>query len=175
MIYDELRDLAERQLGRDRRDGSHTLQPTALVHEVYLRMIDDRLASVADRSHFRALCARVMRRLLVEHARRRNAEKRGGGADRVTITRTPTETKVGSIGEPVDERAEASLDVLELDEALERLAALDARKARVVDLRWFGGLSHAEVAELLGVSVRTVEGDWAFARAWLRSELGGSE
>jgi RNA polymerase sigma factor (sigma-70 family) len=177
IVYEELRALAERQLGAERR-GGHTLQPTALVHEVWLRMADDRIARVEDRAHFRSLCARVMRRLLVEHARRKNADKRGGSHGRVTIAggrEDGADDGDGSAAlgvDPADARAERSLDVVALDEALERLAALDARKARVVDLRWFGGLGNAEVAEVLGVGLRTVEADWAFARAWLRGELG---
>ena len=161
LVYDELRAIAGRQLRRQGR--SPTLQATALVNEVWLRVADQKVATLADRQHFLALCARVMRRILVDHARKRKAQKRGEGAA-VTLETAMAETP--SVGtEP--------LDVLALDEALEKLAALDERKARVVELRCFSGLTMEQVAEVMQVSKRTVEGDWYFARAWLRGELGG--
>jgi len=159
VVYQELRALAQRQL--ERENAAHTLQPTALVHEVYLRMVDQELATVEDRAHFRSLCARVMRQVLVDHARRIRASKRGGGRP----------VQLETVLVPADGDAAAGLDLLALDEAMDRLAALDARKARVVELRIFSGLSVAETAEALGVSDRTVEADWFFARAWLRGEL----
>ena len=154
-VYDELRGLAKRQMGA--RDG-HTLQPTALVNEVYLRMVDQNAARVEDRAHFYGLCARVMRQVLVDHARKRDAQKRGGGVHLETMR------------EHADESAEI-VDVIAFHEALEKLTQLDPRKAKVVELRTFSGLKIDEIAALLDVSKRTVEADWYFARAWLRSEL----
>jgi RNA polymerase sigma factor (TIGR02999 family) len=156
-VYDELRRLAQGQL---QREAHAALEPTALVHEVYLRLVDQRVAVVADRSHFRRLCARVMRQVLVDQARRRDAQKRDGSREQTLVTWL----------EPVGGAANG-LSVLALDEALERLASLDARKAQVVELRSFGGLTMAEVALVLEVSLRTVEADWFFARAWLKAEL----
>jgi RNA polymerase sigma-70 factor, ECF subfamily len=156
-VYDELRVLAKAQL---HREAVAPLEPTALVHEVYLRMVDQTVAGIEDRSHFRALCARVMRQVLVDHARRKHAQKRDAAREETLATSF----------EPVAGNPQ-ELPVLDLDEALKRLAALDARKAQVVELRCFGGLSMAEVAVALAVSLRTVEADWFFARAWLKSEL----
>lgn len=160
-VYGELRRLAQRQL-RGQRDAQ-TLQPTALVHEAWLRLVDQRVASIEDRGHFHGLCARLMRQILVDRARRRNAQRRGGGRQQ------PLQTAF----EPAAEPAVGAVDVLALDEALQQLAALDERKARVVELRVFAGLDVKEVAQLLSVSDRTVEADWFFARAWLRGRLGG--
>lgn len=161
MVYGELRRLAQRQL-RSQKDAQ-TLQPTALVHEAYLRLVDQRIASVADRAHFHGLCARLMRQILVDRARHRNAQRRGGGQ----VGRLETAF------EPAAEGTAAPIDVLDLDAALERLAALDARKAKVVELRVFAGLDVKTTAELLGVSDRTIEADWFFARAWLRGQVQG--
>ncbi len=164
LVYDELREVARRQL---QRESAPQLEPTALVHEVYLRLVDQQVAGLADRVHFRRLCARVMRQVLVDQARRRDAQKRGGDREETLVTWMQPEAGDGS----------RPLSVLALDETLARLAALDERKAQVVELRCFGGLSMAEVAEALGVSLRTVEADWFFARAWLKAELatGGEE
>jgi RNA polymerase sigma factor (TIGR02999 family) len=157
LVYDELRHIAQLQL----RDGrQHTLQPTALVHEAYLRLVDQSVAVQDDRRHFRGLCARLMRQILVDHARRRNALRRGGG--RVAQLDTGGEPAAAGLG---------VLDLVALDEALERLAALDARKARIVELRLFCGYSMNEIADDIGTSLRTVEADWFFARAWLHSRL----
>ena len=161
LVYDELRALASGQLRRERE--SHTLQPTALVNEVYLRLVDQEGAALEDRSHFLALAGRVMRRILVDHARRRNAEKRGAGQTLVSL-------EAGLDAEEANPSA-GLLDVLAFDEALRTLEELDERKARVVELRYFSGLTMDEVAESLGVSKRTAEGDWFFARAWLRARL----
>ena len=158
-VYDELRGLARRKMGQGK--DALTLQPTALVNEVYLRLVDQKMAGLQDRSHFLQLCARVMRRILVERARGRNAVKRDGGE------RQDLELALEVQGS----ETESPLDVLALDEALERLAALDARKARVVELRYFSGLTMDETAEALGVSKRTAEADWSFSRAWLRREM----
>jgi RNA polymerase sigma factor (TIGR02999 family) len=159
VVYEELRELARSHLRRER--ANHTLQPTALVNEAYLRVVDQHAADWRDRSHFFALAARLMRQILIDHARRRAAAKRGGDRRRVTLA---------DVAHP--ERAD--VDLLALDEALEAFAALDARKAKVVELRYFGGLTMEEVAEALGVSLRTAESDWFLARAWLRTRLGGA-
>ena len=158
-VYDELRAVARRNLGRE--NEAQTLQPTALVNEVYLRLVDDEMAGLEDRAHFLNLCAREMRRILVDRARQRNAAKRDGG------NRLEFESAVDT---PATGGAQF-LDVLAFDEALSKLAELDPRKAQVVELRYFSGLTVEEVAGVLDVSKRTVEGDWFFARAWLRSEL----
>lgn len=159
LVYDELRQLARAQL---RRESTPPLEPTALVHEVYLRMVDQTVAGVEDRTHFRALCSRVMRQILVDHARRRDAQKRDAAREETLATALEPSEPDG-----------ARLSILELDEALEQLAELDARKARVVELRCFGGLEMAEIATALAVSLRTVEADWYFARAWLGARLSG--
>jgi RNA polymerase sigma factor (TIGR02999 family) len=153
-VYDSLRALAAGYLKGERR--GHTLQPTALVHEAYLRLAELDRIQWKDPAHFFAAAAGAIRRVLVDHARARGAAKRGGGAARLTLT--------GLDAGP----EEAPLDLLALDEALERLAGLDPRKARVVELRFFGGLTIAQTAESLGVGPTTVEDDWAFARSWLR-------
>ena len=158
LVYDELHAQASRLMRRERAD--HTLQPTALVHETYMRLMGAGDVSWQDRAHFFGLAARVMRRVLVEHARRRGASKRGGGeAERVTLD------------ESVASAPAQSFDVLALDEALAKLAAYNERQARVVELRFFGALEVAEIAEALGVSPATVKRDWAFARAFLRREM----
>jgi RNA polymerase sigma factor (TIGR02999 family) len=157
IVYDELRQLARRQLQGER--AGHTLQPTALVHEAYLRLVDARDLRWESRGHFFGTAARVMRQVLVDHARRRNAGKRGGALQRVTL-----ETSIA------DEDAVAA-DVLDLHEALERLTANDAELARLVELRFFAGLTLDETAEALGVSRRKVAKDWSVARLWLQREL----
>jgi RNA polymerase sigma-70 factor (ECF subfamily) len=143
---------------RGERAG-HSLQATALVNEAYVRLVDARKVRWQDRTHFLAMSARLMRRVLVDCARARGYQKRGGGAQRVTL--------VDALGGS-DERPH---DVVALDDALEALAALDERKSRVVELRFFGGLSVEETAEVLGISVETVMRDWKFAKLWLRREL----
>lgn len=160
LIYQELHGMARRYMGRERVD--HTLQPTALVHEAYLRLIDSSNLNWQDRNHFFAIAARVMRRLLIDHARKRTRRKRGGGLQRVTLAdwRTPTRE---------DELDPAEL--LSLDAALERLAEVDPRAAEVVELRFYAGLTVSEVARHLELSKRTVEGDWTHARAWLQLAL----
>jgi len=157
LVYDEFRALARHYLAQER--ANHTLQPTALVHEAYMKLVDQTRVDWQGRSHFFAVAAQAMRRILVDHARSRQRDKRGGGRARVILD------------EAVALSPQKDEDVLALDEALERLAALDPRQAKVVELRFFGGLSVEEVAEALGVSKRTVEGDWTFARAWLSREL----
>jgi RNA polymerase sigma-70 factor, ECF subfamily len=157
LVYEELRGLAAAYIRRERT--GHSLQPTALVHEAFLRLIDAEGVEVRDKRHFFAIAANTMRRVLVEHARARNAAKRGGGVQRVTLAGLQAPSP------------DADTEVVALDEALERLAQIDPRQARIVELRFFGGLTVEEVAESLGLSKRTVEGDWALARAWLLREL----
>jgi RNA polymerase sigma factor (TIGR02999 family) len=161
VLYAELHRLAERCLARE--DAGHTLQPTALVHETYLRLIDQRRVDWRNRAQFLGLAAGMMRRILVNHARDRAAAKRGAGGERVSLSLVESPS-----GRP-------DVELIELDDTLARLARLDDRKAQVVELRFFGGLTVAEVAEVLGVSVATVEREWSFARAWLYDELGGRD
>lgn len=157
LVYDELRALARSFLARER--VGHTLQPTALVHEAFLRLVDQRRVNWKGRAHFFAVAAQMMRRVLVDSARKKKASKRGGGWERVSLSNEP-----GGPELLVEE-------VLALDAALTKLAELDPRQARVVELRFFAGLGSAETADLLGVSKRTVEGDWTHARTWLKREL----
>lgn len=156
-IYQELRGLAGKLMNRERE--SHTLQATALVHEAYLRLLTAEPQKWTDRAHFFRVAAAVMRHVLVDHARRRGREKHGGGA-------TPL-----ALDEAVAVFEERAIDLVALDEALEKLAALDKRKARIVELRFFAGLTIAEVAESLGIASRTVKQDWQFARLWLLREI----
>jgi len=159
LIYGELRRIAARCFRKERT--GHTLEPTALVHEVFLRLAGCADLGGMDRAQVLGIAAEVMRRVLVEHARARATLKRGGGHwSRLTLS-----------GEGPAGAAGVNLDVLALDEALRRLALLDERQARVVNHRFFGGLSLDEIANVLGVSLRTVKYDWALARAWLRREL----
>lgn len=155
VIYAELRRLAEIYLRRER--GDHTLQPTALVHEAYLRLRNQRTVDWQNREQFLGIAAQMMRRILVNHAEAKNALKRGGAKqslDSITI---------------FFERQ--NLDLLALDEALKRLAAIDEQKSRIVELKFFGGMTTEETARLVGKSVATVEREWSFARAWLGKEL----
>ena len=160
VVYEELRGLARRYFASERAE--HTLQPTALVHEVYMRVADQTASTWKDKAHFLGIAARVMRQILVDHARRKNAKKRSGKRELLTL-----DGQAGN-GEP------EAVDVEVIDRSLTKLAALDARKARVVELRIFAGMTMDEVAEALAVSKRTVEGDWHFASAWLRGELARS-
>jgi len=159
LVYDELRALASRHLGRER--AGHTLQTTALANEAWLRLAGQEQAEWSDRAQFFGLAATFIRRILVDHARSRGAVKRGGGAGRVALE------------EGLVYAQECSDELVSLDAALTRLGQVDERKARVVELRFFAGLSIAEAAEVVGVSHTTVEKDWAFARAWLRREIDG--
>ncbi|HEY7504342.1 MAG TPA: sigma-70 family RNA polymerase sigma factor [Gemmatimonadales bacterium] len=165
LVYGELRRQAARRL-RAQPEG-HTLQATDLVHEAYLRLVDRGGAGADwhDRSHFFAVAARAMRSILVDHARARRTAKRGGGAPALTLG------AADAASAPADQSSDPRVDVEALDEALTRLAALDPRQARVVELRYFGGLSIGEAAEALGVSHATVEREWRTARLWLRREL----
>ena len=159
LVHAELRRIAARSLRAER--GDHTLQPTALVNEAYLRLVEQRNAPWQDRAHFLACAARLMRQILVDHARAHRADKRGGGHVRVTLEEEALRTRGPEV------------DFLALDAALERLAEQDDQKRRIVELRYFGGLSNEETAEVLGISERTVKRGWALARAWLRREIEG--
>lgn len=159
-VYDELRRLAVR-LFRGQPAG-HTLQPTALVHEVYLKLVFHQQADFKDRAHFFAVAAKVMRRILIDHARWRAAARRGGQWTRVAWD------------DEVNISTDRGIDILALNEALEKLTNRNPRQARVVELRFFGGLTIAETAEVLGVGHATVEADWAFTKAWLSKELGNA-
>ncbi len=162
IVYDELRAIARRYMNRER--SGHTLQTAALINEAYLRLVDKQDIAWQNRTHFFAISARIMRNLLVDHARARQMEKRGGGAVQVSLN----EAIAGS--EP-----EMTVDMLSLDEALTRLAEFDERKARIVELRFFGGLSADETAEALDLSEITIKREWLKAKAWLFRELGGTE
>lgn len=166
IIYGELRQRAGRVLGRER--AGHTLQPTALVHEAYLRLVDQKRVRWEGRTQFFAVAARVMRRVLVDHARARLAGKRGGGARHVTLLDASLDAK--GAGTAVERDAD-TVDLLALDDALLRLADFDPRKARLVELRYFAGLSIPESAHALGVSESTVVREWNVARRWLHREL----
>jgi RNA polymerase sigma-70 factor (ECF subfamily) len=155
LVHHELKRLARRRLARER--PNHTIQPTALVNEAYVRLVNERGMKWRDRAHFMAVAAQLMRFILVDHARRRHYQKRGGGLQLVAL-----DMDVADAGEE---------SVLRVDQALSDLAKVDERKARVVELRVFGGLSVDESARLLGVSVETIGRDWKFARAWLQREL----
>jgi RNA polymerase sigma factor (TIGR02999 family) len=157
LVYDPLRVIAQRHLHRE-RDG-HTLQPTALVHELYLRLVDQRSVEWLDRTHFFAVAAHVMRRILVDHARRRKSDKRGGGVVPVTI------------GAALDVAAVENFDVIALDEALEGLERVFPQQAKLVELRFYGGLTIDETATVLGVSAATVTREWTMARAWLKRAM----
>ncbi len=159
LVYNQLRRLAGHYMRHE--NPGHTLPATALVHEAYLRLVDDSRVSWQGRSHFFAVSARVMRRLLIDHARGRGRQRRGGGWRRVTLAQS-----LAPAGRELDRE-----QLLALDQALRQLDDLDARQARIVELRFFGGLTNAEIATVLEISERTVDRDWRFARAWLRQEL----
>jgi len=173
LVYAELRRLADRQLRAER--ANHTLQRTALVHEAYLRLINQRNVSWEGRAQFMGLAAQLMRRILIDHARARRRAKRGGGAAPVSLDQTGV--ILGS-GDEEGARIEAlgfaenpTVDLYAIDSALSRLEELDPKQGRIVELRFFGGLSIEETAEVVGVSPATVKREWALARAWLRREL----
>lgn len=157
LVYDELRRIARRQMRRERSD--HTLHPTALVHEVYLKMIDQANNTFNSRAHFYGIAARAMRQVLIDHARKRSAEKRGGDWARTTLSNR-------QIGMSLK-----SEELLALDTALDKLDTIDTRLRRIVEFRFFAGMTEDEVAEVLELSLRTVQRDWAKARAWLYREL----
>ena len=157
LVYEDLRQVARRHLRRER--PGHSLQATALVHEVYLRLVDVDRMTLTSRTHFLAVAARLMRQILVDHARRRLAHKRGGGATMMSLDEISPAARTSSV------------DVLALDQALDALCSRDAQQCRVVELRFFAGLSIDEAAEALGISTATVEREWAMAKAWLYGRL----
>lgn len=157
LIYDELRSLAANYLRRERPD--HTLQPTALVHEAYLRMVDQTQVNWQNRAHFFGVAAQMMRRILVDHARAHTAEKRGADFQKL------------SLDENIDKTVERSSELIALDDALKALFEMDEQKGRIVELRFFGGLSIDETAEVLGVSAPTVKRQWRMAKAWLYGQV----
>jgi RNA polymerase sigma factor (TIGR02999 family) len=157
VVYEELRRLAHRQMRRERQGD--TFQTTALVNEAYLRLVDYERVQAHDRAHFLSIAAQAMRRILIERARQRRSDKRGSGAQKV------------SLEEAADVAAAPATDLVALDDALNALAEFDPRKARLVELRYFGGLTIEETAGVLGVSTPTVERDWRTARIWLHREI----
>lgn len=160
LVYNELRRLAHGYLRRERK--GHTLQTTALINEAYLRLVDQKQVHWANRSHFFGISAQIMRRILIDHARRYDYAKRGGGAQRISLDEAAVVAK---------QRGQA---LLMLDEALKSLAKIDPRRSQVVELRYFGGLNNEEIAGVLKISENTVTRDWNMARAWLYQELSGS-
>ena len=157
LVYDELRRLAECSMKLERSD--HTLQATALVHEAYLKLVNQREAQWKHRAHFFAVAAQVIRRVLIDHAKMHRSQKRGGNRHKATLLEP-----AAMVGLP-------ALDILALHEALERLGSIDDRQAKIVEMRFFSGMTIDEVAEVLGLAPRTVDEDWSMARAWLRREL----
>jgi RNA polymerase sigma factor (TIGR02999 family) len=161
IVYADLRRVAAGYMRRE--TPGHALQPTALVHEAYVRLIDQTQVKWRNRAHFFGVAAGMMRRILVDNARRRRADKRGGGWERVTLA-----------GDEAAADSHKAIDVLALHEALERLAAFDPQQARIVELRYFGGLTIEETAEVVGISPATVVREWTIAKAWLRADLSRS-
>ena len=161
LVYDELRQIAASYMRREAKD--HTLEPNALIHEAYLRLIDQRRSRWQNRAHFFAIASKLMRRILVDHAKRNRAEKRGGGLRAITL-------KEGLL-----EGRRRELDLVALDDALQALAKQDERQGRLVELRFFGGLTIEETGEALRVSAATVKRDWSLARAWLYRELASKD
>lgn len=157
IVYDNLRQIARHQLSRERQN--HTLQPTALVNEAYLRLIGQHSVDWQNRAHFFSIAAETMRRILVNHALEKNRLKRGGGA---TIV---------SLDEEIDYIHQKDLDVLSLDDALNRLEQFDQKQAKIVELRFFGGMTNEEIANVLGVSDSTIKREWRIAKAWLQSQM----
>ena len=160
LVYEELHRLARRYMVRERK--GHTLQTTALINEAYVRLVDQKNVHWANRSHFFAISAQIMRRILIDHARRHAFAKRGGGAHQVSLDEAASVTP------------EQSLQLVRLDEALKSLAEMDPRRSQVVELRYFGGLNNEEIADVLKISENTVTRDWNMARAWLHQQLSGS-
>lgn len=160
LVYDELRRLARAYMRRE--SPGNTLQPTALVNEAYLRLIDQREVRWQNRAHFFGIAAQLMRRILVDRARRHHAAKRGGAGQRVSLEEVNAAV------------SDNEVDLISLDDALEKLAALDPQQSRVVELKFFGGLTIEEIAEVLGISPATIKREWSLAKAWLHREVSGS-
>ncbi len=160
LVYDELRRMAHRYMSRERK--GHTLQTTALIHEAYLRLVEQKHVHWANRAHFFGISAQIMRRILIDHARHYEYAKRGGRAQRISLDEAALVAK------------ERGKELLALDDALNRLEEIDPRRSKVVELRFFGGLDNQEIARLLRISANTVTRDWNLARAWLYRELSGS-
>jgi len=164
LVYEELRSLARRHLRHER--GSHTLQRTALVHEAFLRIVDQKQVGWESRTQFYGIASQMMRRVLVDHARRRSAAKRGDGAPHVDL-----DVVLQDEGAGLPPGRQAEIDFAAIDDALKRLEALDPQQGKLVELRFFGGLSIKETADVIGVSPATVKREWAIARAWLQREI----
>ena len=160
LVYNELHRLARRYMSRERK--GHTLQTTALINEAYVRLVDQKNVQWANRSHFFAISAQIMRRILIDHARRHAYAKRGGGAQQVSLEEAATVAP------------DLGLELIRLDEALKTLAEMDPRRSQVVEMRYFGGLNNEEIAGVLRISENTVTRDWNMARAWLYQQLTGS-
>jgi RNA polymerase sigma factor (TIGR02999 family) len=160
LVYDELHRLARRYMTRERK--GHTLQTTALINEAYVRLVSQKNVVWANRSHFFAISAQIMRRILIDHARSHQYAKRGGGAQQVSLEEAAAITP------------DLSAELIRLDEALNSLAEIDPRRSQVVELRYFGGLNNEEIAGVLNISENTVTRDWNMARAWLYQQLNGS-
>jgi len=160
LVYNELHRLARRYMSRERK--GHTLQTTALINEAYVRLVDQKNVQWANRSHFFAISAQIMRRILIDHARRHAYAKRGGGAQQVSLEEAATVAP------------DLGLELIRLDEALKTLAEMDPRRSQVVEMRYFGGLNNEEIAGVLNISENTVTRDWNMARAWLYLQLTGS-
>ena len=168
LVYDDVRRLARRQMARER--GGHTLQGTALVNEAFIRLSGQRVLDWQNREQFLSLAAQVMRRVLVDHARQRAAQRRGDGAKRVSLHDTQAALEVDA-AQALDAFDDDRVDVLAIDAALTRLQLIDAPQSRIVELRYFGGLTLEETAGVAGISLASVKREWAMARAWLRREL----
>jgi RNA polymerase sigma factor (TIGR02999 family) len=168
MVYEDVRRLARQQMARER--SSHTLQGTALVSEAFIRLAGQRAMDWQNRQQFLALAAQIMRRVLVDHARQRNAQRRGDGAVRLSLSDTQAALEADE-AQAIQSLNDDSLDLLAIDSALTRLEQIDAPQSQIVELRYFGGLTLEETASVAGVSLATVKREWAMARAWLRREL----
>jgi RNA polymerase sigma factor (TIGR02999 family) len=168
LVYDDVRRLARRQMSRERAD--HTLQGTALVNEAFIRLSGQRVLEWQNREQFLSLAAQIMRRVLVDHARQRGAQRRGDGAKRVSLHDTQAAFEVDA-AQALDALKDERVDVLAIDAALSRLQQIDASQGRIVELRYFGGLTLEETARVVGISLASVKREWAMARAWLRREL----
>lgn len=168
LVYDDVRRLARRQMARER--GDHTLQGTALVNEAFIRLAGQRVLEWRNREQFLSLAAQIMRRVLVDHARQRGAQRRGDGAKRLSLHDTQAALEVDA-AQALDAFDDDRVDVLAIDAALTRLQQIDAPQSRIVELRYFGGLTLEETASVAGISLASVKREWAMARAWLRREL----